>query len=147
LKNIYDVLKAKEAEYSSLITEHRMLGDRVQKLAREIDAVRLTVKLLGDAQETKDESSTNLSQPQMLRAVLAENKREMHLSEILAGVEARFNKKLNPNVTAAVIFRYAKRKSIFYKSEDKPNTWGLLTFRGQGIEPKSILEIVEKAGA
>ena len=146
MKNIYDVLKAKETEYSGLIHEYRTMGDKVQKLGRDIEALKLTVRLLGDADEpAADNSNSTLTQPQMLRAVLAENKREMHLSDILAAVEAKFKKKLTPNVTAAVIFRYAKRGSIFYKSKAKPNTWGLLAFRGENAETKSMLEMVEKA--
>jgi hypothetical protein len=80
----------------------------------------------------------------MIRSVLAERKAEMHLSEILAAVERKFDKKLKPNVTAAVIFRYAKRGSIFYKSPSKPNTWGLLEFRAG--QPESVFEIVDRIG-
>jgi hypothetical protein len=145
MKNIYDVLKQKESEYASMFAQYRKLAVDIQELGREIEAVKTTVKLLGDAQDqTNEEQSAPLSQPQMIRAVLAENKSEMHLSEILAAVERKFDKKLKPNVTAAVIFRYAKRGSIFYKAKSKPNTWGLLAFRAAEPKSESLLEIVEK---
>jgi predicted nuclease with TOPRIM domain len=145
MKNIYEVLKQKETEYASLMSQYRKLGENVSTLGREIEAVKTTVKLLGDAEDqSSDEQSVALSQPQMIRAVLAEHKKEMHLSEILGAVELKFHVKLKPNVTAAVIFRYAKRGSIFYKAPSKPNTWGLLSFRAQDPKAESIFDIVDR---
>lgn len=139
MKNIYDVLKAKEAEYTALIARYRMMGEDVSKLGREIEAIKTTVKLLADSSDPKsDEQSVSLSQPQMIQSVLAEHGSEMHLSAILSDVERKFHKKLNPKVTAAVIFRYAKRNSVFYKSPSKPNTWGLLSFRADAPQTDSI---------
>ena len=145
MKNIYEVLKAKESLYATMISEYRRLGEDVSKLGREIEAVKTTVKLLADSSDqTADEHNDSLSQPKMIEAVLAENRSEMHLSAILAAVERKFRKKLKPNVTAAVIFRYAKRRSIFYKSEAKPNTWGLLAFRADVKKQDTIFTSVER---
>lgn len=145
LKNIYDVLKQKEAKYAAMSTEYRKLGSDLQELGSEIMAVRTTVKLLADAQDqTNEDQSAPLSQPQMIRTVLAEHKGEMHLSDILKAVEKKFHRNLKPNVTAAVIFRYAKRGSIFYKSKSKPNTWGLLAFRAAEPQSESLVEMVER---
>jgi hypothetical protein len=129
MKNIFEVFKQKESEYNSLVSEYRRMSEKVNGLARELDAIRLTIKLLGDAQDQGAEVSGKLlSQPQMVRVVLMERGAEMHLSDILKAVEKKFNKKLSPNVTAAVIYRYAKRGSLFYKAK-APNTWGLLESR------------------
>jgi hypothetical protein len=146
MKNIYEVLKQKEAEYAAIVSRYRKMSEEMSKLSKEIEAVKTTVKLLGDdvEDESSDEQMAAMSQPQMIRAVLAERKTEMHLSDILATVERKFHRKLKPNVTAAVIFRYAKRGSIFYKSASKPNTWGLLAFRAEEPKPESLLDIVER---
>ena len=143
MKNIYDVLKQKEAEYATIFSEYRRMSDIVNKLSREIDAIRTTVKLLGDAQDQGTEvGQKELSQPQMVRAVLVEKGEEMHLAEIIKAVKNKFNKELTPNVIAAVLFRYSKRGSVFYKAA-KPNTWGLLEFRGT-TTPISIMAVGER---
>jgi hypothetical protein len=131
MKNIYEVLKEKEQEHGRLTVQLRDTNARYTKLSQEIDAMRLTLRLLAESKDqTSEQENKEFSQPQMVRAVLMENGSEMHLSDILKGVNKKFGKSLNPNVAAAVIFRYAKRNSTFYKVADKPNTWGLLEWRG-----------------
>jgi hypothetical protein len=139
MKNIYEVMKQKEAEYNSLVAEYRRMNESVSKLGRDLDALRTTVKLLADAQDQGvEDQGKSLSQPQMVRAVLGDKGTEMHLSEILKAVQTKFRKKLSPSVTAAVMFRYAKRGSTFYKSPASPNTWGLLEFRGNANQVAMI---------
>jgi RecA-family ATPase len=143
MKNVYDVLKQKEAEYSTAISDFRRSQERVNALGKDIEAIRTVVKMLADAQdETAHTQEKALSQPQMVRAVLVDSNEEMHLSEIVKAVERKFARKLNLAVTGAVIFRYAKRGSTFYKSQKRPNTWGLLEW--QTKQPETLLDLVKQ---
>lgn len=124
MKSFFEVFEQKKIEL-------KRAGEQYQRLAKEVEAMQITARLLSDAEEHagSGETGKTISQPQMLRAVLAERGTEMHMSEMLEAVKKKFGKKLAPNVMAAVIFRYAKRNSVFYKSTLKPNTWGLLEWR------------------
>ena len=130
MKNIYEVLKQKEEEQAALSVQLKDINLEYTKLSHEVEAMRVTLRLLADAQDlTSEQQNKEFSQPQMVRAILSEHTAPMHLSEIIKAVHMKFGKVLKPNVIAAVIFRYAKRGSMFYKA-DAPNTWGLLEWKG-----------------
>jgi hypothetical protein len=143
MKNIYEVLKEKEKEYAAAVTQWRNAQSVATRLSQEVDSIKSVIRMLSEAQDQTVSEQTDLSQPQMVRLVLLQNNSEMHLREIINTVKERFGKALTPTVLGAVLFRYAKRGSMFYKAPKKPNTWGLLEWRSKDPQ-QSVMEIVEK---
>lgn len=117
MKNIYDALREKEGQF--------------KQLEREIEALRTAARLLADDNDAPAAANgrAGLSQPQMIRAVLLDAGTPLHMRKILAGIKQKFGKKLKPTHLTALVYRYKKRGKLFYKAEDKPNTFGLLEWQ------------------
>ena len=78
MKSIHEVLREKELQIASL--------------QREVDLLRAAAKIVGA--EPKERAprhpSRHTSQPQMIRAVLLEQKRPLHVDQIADAIEKRF---------------------------------------------------------
>ena len=119
MKNIFDVLEAKE---SMLREKEEGLAD----LRREVEALRTAVGLLADETELRSRTHGRLSQAKMAEAILTEQGHEMHVKDISVAIEKKFDVKIKPNYLAPVLYRQIG--NVFFKSKQKPNTFGLLTW-------------------
>lgn len=113
MKNLVDILREKEMQ--------------LRQLEREVEALRIAMRLVGETAENSG-SVNELSQPQMMRAVLLDHGKPMHINEIGNAIKKRFDKKIKNTYLAALVYRYIKRGKLFYKAE-KPNTFGLLEWQ------------------
>lgn len=121
MKDLYGLLAEKQKQ----LTE----------LQREVDALLLAVKLLGNDKPIAGEAQ---SQPQMAVAVLEAHGKPMHVSEIASQISKRFKRSIKKANLSVVLFRYAKRGRHFYKVPGRPNTYGLLKWQ---IGPSPRIEV------
>jgi hypothetical protein len=112
MKNIYEVLRHKELQ--------------VQQLKQEIEALKIAAKLITDEQDSPPRTNGQISQPEMMRAVLLESIEPMHVAKIGEAIQRKFKKKIKPVHLSAIIYRHIKSGKSFFKVENKPNTFGLL---------------------
>ncbi len=122
MKNIFEILRQKEQELSKARTV-------CQRLEYEVAAIKLTAKLVSGDEVPPAQEAKQPSQVQMIRSVLQEKGAPLHMGEIVEGVKKKYGKRLNPQMMAAVIYRYAKRGKTFYKDSSRANTWGLLDWQ------------------
>lgn len=119
MKDIYKTLAEKQKQ--------------LELLQREIDALRLAAKILGD-ESVKTSPEGKPSQPQMAVAVLEANGKPMHVHSIVEQIHKKFGVKIKTNNLAVLLYRYAQRGKHFYKDVRKGNTYGLI--RWQAIAPQ-----------
>ena len=113
MKSIYDVLREKERQ--------------LQSIQREVEALKLSARLLADKGETIPISNNgNISQPEMIRAVLSEKQEPMHVTEISEAIKKKYKKRLKTLYLTTVIYRQIKAGKNFNRAVGKPNTFGLL---------------------
>jgi len=121
MKNLYDTLRAKEAQLA--------------QLEDEIDALRIAAKILAEESATSIKKSPKkqrganllaaaLTQPQMIREVLLEKGESLHVEKIAERLKEKFGVKLKPLYLTSIIYRLMKKGRLFRK--DGPNTFGLL---------------------
>src|SRR5215472_12510917 len=93
MKNLYDTLRAKEAQLA--------------QLEDEIDALRIAAKILAEESATSIKKSPKkqrganllaaaLTQPQMIREVLLEKGESLHVEKIAERLKEKFGVKLKP---------------------------------------------------
>ena len=109
-------------EISDAIEERKR---QIKKLENEIDALLLASEIL--KQNTKTDKPK--SQPDMAYTVLEEVGKPMHVKQIADQIKKQFKIPIKTNNLAVMLFRYAKRGNKFYKSQGKPNTYGLLKWQ------------------
>jgi hypothetical protein len=123
MKNLHDMLKAKEAQLA--------------QLQKEVDALRITAKMLADdcgaangKKTNKKSRGANLStgtvvtQPLMIRSILLEKGAPLHVKKIADGIKKKFGVKFKPLYLTSIIYRIMKKGKLFRK--EGPNTFGLL---------------------
>jgi hypothetical protein len=121
MKNIYEILQAKQKHFLELQKE-------VEAVAREIDALTLTARLLmEDEGERRPVSGSEPTQAEMIRDIIKDKGHPMHVSAIGKVVQAKYKKKLKSTYLTAVIFRQIKKGKLFIKTA--PNTFGLLEWQ------------------
>jgi hypothetical protein len=123
MKNLYDILKAKEAQLA--------------QLQKEVEALRMADKLLADESEkprtkkigarlaaAKVPVGTVITQPLMIRSVLLEKGEPLHVEKIADGIRKKFGVRFKPLYLTSIIYRIMKKGKLFRK--EGANTFGLL---------------------
>jgi hypothetical protein len=73
----------------------------------------------------------------MIRTVLAEHRKPMHVRQISAAIKKKFRVKLKPLYLTSIIYRLMKAGRYFRK--EGPNTFGLSEWPQQGhLEPVPV---------
>jgi regulator of replication initiation timing len=113
MKNIFDILREKERQ--------------LQSIQREIEALKLSARLLAEEGETVPISNNgSITQPEMIRNVLSEKGEPMHVNEISEAIKKKYKKRLKTLYLTTVIYRQLKAGKNFNRAIGKPNTFGLL---------------------
>lgn len=110
MKDIYKALQEKQQE--------------LEGLQREINALRMAIKILGAEDIPKSKGKQN--QPQMMVAILEANGKPMHVKHIAEQMRKQFKKSIKTNNVSVLLYRYANRGKHFHKVVGKPNTYGLI---------------------
>lgn len=123
MKNLSDMLRAKEAQLS--------------QLQKEVEALRITAKMLADEDISPRRGKagrkpravdlppgTVLTQPLMIRSVLMEKGGPLHVKKIAESIKKKFGVKLKPLYLTSIIYRIMKKGKLFRK--EGANTFGLL---------------------
>ncbi len=110
MKDIYKALQEKQQE--------------LEGLQREINALRMAIKILGAENIPKEGGKQN--QPQMMVAILEANGKPMHAKHIAEQMKKQFKKSVKTNNISVLLYRYASRGKHFHKVVGKPNTYGLV---------------------
>jgi hypothetical protein len=123
MKNLHDILRAKEAQLA--------------QLQKEVEALRMADKLLADESEKPKAKKvgarltaanvpvgTVLTQPLMIRSVLIESGKPLHVDKIADNIRKKFGVKFKPLYLTSIIYRIMKKGRLFRK--EAPNTFGLL---------------------
>lgn len=117
MKDIWSLLRQKE--------------EQLKLLARQVEALRVAAQLMAEEQKLVggvSESETP-TQPEMIRAVLAEKGEPMHVSKISEAVRKKYSKRLKPLYLTSIIYRLMKKGKLFYKVSDRPGTFGLIEWQ------------------
>jgi len=120
MKDLHDVLKAKEAQLALL--------------QKEVDALRTATKILADESEKPRGKKSGgklhipvrneVTQPLMIRSVLQEKGQPLHVDKIAVGIKKKYGVKFKPLYLTSIIYRIMKKGKLFRK--EAPNTFGLL---------------------
>jgi hypothetical protein len=112
MRSIQDTLRDKESE--------------LETLEREIEILRAAAKIV--AADDQNGSGLRrggvLSQPQMIRVVLMDRGRPLHVDEIAEAIAKRFKLNLKRTDITPTIYRAIRNKKLFRKVGT--NTFGLL---------------------
>lgn len=116
MKSLYDILREKEGQ--------------LRQLEKEVEAVKIALRLQNETAEKPSTVATgqSLSQPQMIRTVLLDQGKPMHVGDIAKAIKRKFDKRFKTTYLSALFYRYMKRGKLFYKA-DKPGTFGLLEWQ------------------
>jgi hypothetical protein len=96
---------------------------QIKKLEDEIDALVFAAEIIKGDKKTETEKPK--TQPDMAYAILEEVGKPMHVAQLAEQIKKKFSVTIRSNNLAVMLFRYSKRGNRFYKSQDKPNTYGL----------------------
>ena len=111
MKDIFKVLSEKQKQLNIL--------------QREVDALRVATQLLSD-DSASPAGDSEMSQPQMVQAILEAHGKPMHVSEIAQQMKKQYKKTVKVENLAVLLYRYAQRGRRFFKEPNKKNTYGLL---------------------
>jgi hypothetical protein len=117
MKSIHEVIREKELQIASL--------------QREVVLLRAAAKIVGAEQrETAPHARSNhMSQPQMIRAVLLEKTRPLHVDQIAEAIGKRFKVRLKRTDITPIIYRAIRAKKLFRK--EGTNTFGLVEWQAK----------------
>ncbi|HXJ90526.1 MAG TPA: hypothetical protein VMS18_27195 [Candidatus Binatia bacterium] len=118
MKNLEQVLREKEKQLLDLQQEIAILRN-----AGQILGVRV-----GPA--GTNHNGHKISQPQMIRAILLENARPLHVDELRKEIGQRFGTSLKNGDITSVIYRAIRSGALFRK--EGVNTFGLIEWNGRG---------------
>lgn len=112
MRSIQHTLREKESE--------------LKNLQREIEILRAAATIVAGnhRQATNGRRGGLLSQPQMIRVVMLDSGRPLHVDEIAEAVAKRFNVNLQRTDITPTIYRAIRNKRLFRKVGT--NTFGLL---------------------
>ncbi|MGC2527539.1 MAG: hypothetical protein WA639_07315 [Candidatus Acidiferrum sp.] len=96
---------------------------QIKKLEDEIDALVFAAEIIKGDKKTETEKPK--TQPDMAYAILEEVGKPMHVAQLAEQIKKKFSVTIKANNLSVMLFRYSKRGNRFYKSQDKPNTYGL----------------------
>ncbi len=114
MKDIYNTLAEKQKE--------------LERLQREIDALRMAVRILGSEEDTLVAEAAQ-SQPQMIAAILEASGKPMHVKQLAEQIKRKFKRTVKKTNLGVLLYRYAQRGRRFYKVPGKPNTYGLIKWQ------------------
>lgn len=109
----------------------RQKEEQLRLLYKQVEALRVAAQLMSEEQKlvggaTESETPT---QPEMIRAVLAEKNEPMHVAKISEAIRKKYNKKLKPLYLTSIIYRLMKKGKLFYKVEGKHGVFGLIEWQ------------------
>lgn len=120
MKNLHDMISAKQAQ--------------IAQLQKEVDALHMAARILADESEKprgkKSGGKSHISvgtvvtQPLMIRSVLLEKGQPLHVEKIAIGIKKKYGVKFKPLYLTSIIYRIMKKGKLFRK--EGPNTFGLL---------------------
>ena len=130
MKNLEKVLREKEEQLLDLQQEIKILRDAGQILDGRVESSRTNL------------NRNKVSQTQMIRAVLLEHDRPLHVDELRKEIKERFGTPLKRHDLTSVIYR-AIRGSTFFRKEGV-NTFGLIEWkRRRGT--KSAMRVIRNS--
>jgi hypothetical protein len=127
MKSLERVLREKEEQLLDLQQEIEILRNAGQILGGHVESSR--TKLNGN----------KISQTQMIRAVLLEHDRPLHVDELRKEIKERFGTPLKRHDLTSVIYR-AIRGSTFFRKEGV-NTFGLIEWKRRGATKSAMRAI------
>jgi hypothetical protein len=118
---------------NDVFTLLRQKEEQLQLLSRQVEALRVAAQLIREEEKLlgKKEPETP-SQPEMIWAVLLENKKAMHVTEISKSIKKKYKVNLKPLYLTSIIYRCMKAGKMFRK--EGPNTFGLLEWPSKALE-------------
>ena len=117
MKNLKEVLREKEKQVLDLQQEIEILRNAGQILGARVESSRTS------------QNRNGISQVQMIRAVLLQHDRPLHVNELRKRIKEKFGKPLENRDLTSVIYR-AIRGGTFFRKEGV-NTFGLLEWKGR----------------
>jgi hypothetical protein len=116
----------------------RQKEEQLQLLTRQVEALRVAAQLVREAEKlgSQKEEPKTPSQPEMIRIVLTEHEKPMHVDQISKAIKKKFQVKLKPLYLTSIIYRLMKSGKLFRK--EGPNTFGLLEWPQSNREPTAI---------
>jgi hypothetical protein len=115
MKNILEVLRQKEGE--------------LRRIEDEVRALRIAAQLVGEEKDQIAAPDDKLTQVEMIRTVLRDCGKPMHVKEMAEAIKSKFKKQLKPSYLAPVIYRQLGKR---FTKADRPNTFGLIEWPMSG---------------
>ena len=117
MKNLERMLREKEEQFADLRQEIEILRSAGQILGARVKSPRA------------DLNRNKISQPQMIRTVLLEHDRPLHVDELRKKIKERFGTALKNGDITSVIYRAIRSRTLFRK--EGVNTFGLIEGKGR----------------
>ena len=117
MKNLKEVLREKEKQVLDLQQAIEILRNAGQILGARVESSRTS------------QNRNGISQVKMIRAVLLQHDRPLHVNELRKRIKEKFGKTLENRDLTSVIYR-AIRGGTFFRKEGV-NTFGLLEWKGR----------------
>lgn len=111
--------------------------EQFQKLDREIEVLEVAIELV-EKESIVTEKMDKLSVPQLVAAILEDAGQPLHTHQIRALLSSK-GREISKDSLSSALFQYAKRRKLFYKVEDKPNTYGLRRWQGRNVDQEIIV--------
>jgi hypothetical protein len=114
MKNLHDTLREKERQLA--------------ELQKEVEALRTAAKILTEESDRPGASLVEAaapSQPQMIKTVLLEKGRAMHVTKISDAIKKKYRVRLKPPYITSIIYRHIKKGGQVFRKEGG-NAFGLL---------------------
>jgi hypothetical protein len=124
MKNLEKVLREKEKQFLDLQQEIEILRNAGQILGARVESSHTKL------------NRNKISQVQMIRAVLLEHDRPLHVDELRKEIKERFGTPLKNGDITSVIYRAIRSGAFFRK--DGVNTFGLIEWKGRGGKKSGI---------
>jgi len=117
VKNLEHVLREKETQLLDLQQEIEVLRSAGQILGARVESARTNLH------------RNKMSQPEMIKAVLLEQARPLHVNELQKKIEEKFGMQLKNGDITSVIYRAMRGGALFRK--EGVNTFGLIEWKGR----------------
>ena len=124
MKNLGKVLREKEKQLLDLQQEIEILRNAEQILGARVEPSRTNL------------NRNKISQAQMIRTILLEHDRPLHVDELRNMINRRFGTPLKNRDITSVIYR-AIRGGAFFRKEGV-NTFGLIEWKGRSGTKSAI---------
>ena len=126
----------------------REIQEAIAEKRRQIDELSNDIKALEKAAQIIERSARRVEKPEsqsaMAAAILEEIGKPMHVASIGEQIKRKFQRAIKTNNLGVMLFRFARRGSLFYKVEGKPNTYGLLKWHSVTQRADEIREAINK---